>query len=435
MAGSDSNLEVSPHNSIEKASAKGAGVSVSEGGKMKRRRRKSWQGGSIFPRPSGFTIVYRKPDGKQKWEGGFRTKALAQDRLNEVLGQIKDKKFLEPKEKLFSAWCDEWLESKKRQLKPSTWGSYYSAVTRWLKPEFGNSYVGDITRPAVVLFFRGLAAEKSRYGKRRLTHKFIKNLHTLLHAIFDAAMEEELTATNPAHMLEKIISQLGEDSSERVVPRREEVVKTFENLGATYQVLFATGAVTGLRRGELLGLRWSDLNLETGMLSVSHNLQRVKKVRLTEDAHKGVERIGSTGLALVKPKSKKSVRDVEIPPKLAAMLRELRRRQTGDSAFVFRDEIGRPLDPDAIYDVLHAAQDRAEVRPFGLHGLRHLYCSLLQESGASLKHAQERMGHASAATTMEIYTHSVTDEGRKYAERVEAEFPFVGNLLLEEAVR
>jgi integrase len=141
-----------------------------------------------------------------------------------------------------------------------------------------------------------------------------------------------------------------------------------------------------------------------------------------------VERIGSTGLALVNPKSKKSRRVVEIPPKLTVLLKELRRKQDG-GRFVFQDELGRPLDPDGLYDVLHEAQSAAGVRRFGLHALRHLYCSLLQESGASVKHAQMKMGHASPLTTLNVYTHTVTDEGRKYAERVEAAFPFASGLL------
>ena len=91
----------------------------------------------------------------------------------------------------------------------------------------------------------------------------------------------------------------------------------------------------------------------------------------------------------------------------------------------------RPLDPDGLYDVLHQAQAAAGVRGFGMHALRHLYCSLLQDSGASLKHAQERMGHASPLTTLLIYTHVVSEEGRKYAEKVEAAFPFVSGLLVE----
>jgi len=79
------------------------------------------------------------------------------------------------------------------------------------------------------------------------------------------------------------------------------------------------------------------------------------------------------------------------------------------------------------------AQGKAEVKEFGLHGLRHLYSSLLGESGAPVKHAQQRLGHASATTTLEIYTHSLTEDGQKYAKRVEDAFPFVSNLLAEEA--
>lgn len=112
------------------------------------------------------------------------------------------------------------------------------------------------------------------------------------------------------------------------------------------------------------------------------------------------------------------------------LLGELRRKQDG-GRFVFQDELGRPLDPDGLYDVLHQAQTAAGVRTFGLHALRHLYCSLLQQSGASFKHAQEWMGHASPLTTLNVYTHTVTDEGRKYAEKVEAAFPFVSGALVE----
>ena len=97
--------------------------------------------------------------------------------------------------------------------------------------------------------------------------------------------------------------------------------------------------------------------------------------------------------------------------------------QNGLASFVFQDELGRPLDPDALGDVLHAAQDKAGVERFGLHGLRHLYCSLLQTSGATIKHAQERLGHASPTTTLNVYTHTVNDEGRKFAEKVKAAFP------------
>jgi hypothetical protein len=144
-----------------------------------------------------------------------------------------------------------------------------------------------------------------------------------------------------------------------------------------------------------------------------------------------VERIGDSQLALVKPKSKKSKRHVEVDARLLAALKGEREHSTG--VFVFERETGGPLDPDSVYDVLHAAQDAAGVRRFGLHGLRHLYNSLLLESGANIMFAQQKMGHASALTTLDTYGHIVTDQGRECAEKIAANFDFVRDLLVNSA--
>jgi integrase len=126
--------------------------------------------------------------------------------------------------------------------------------------------------------------------------------------------------------------------------------------------------------------------------------QRISKALLSEGQCRGVERIENTGLALLGLKSKRSRRTDEMPARLARLLVELRQKQiAGDSKFVFQDELGRPLDPDFVYSVLHTAQDAAEVERFGLHGLRHLYCSLLVNSGAQVQGcsatARARVGH------------------------------------------
>ncbi len=216
------------------------------------------------------------------------------------------------------------------------------------------------------------------------------------------------------------------------MPTTEEVVKTFAQLPPTYQALLATGAVTGFRRAELLGLYWDDVDWLNGSLRIRRTLQRIPKKLLAGGGFRKVERIGETGLAMVTPKSRKARRSVEMPPKIAALLTALRDREKGSaSPFVFQNEIGAPLDPDGVYDVLHGAQDRAGARRFGLHGLRHLYCSLLVANNADVKFAQERLGHASALTTLNIYTHAMTERGHEYAAAVEAAFPFVSNLLAE----
>jgi len=257
----------------------------------------------------------------------------------------------------------------------------------------------------------------------------VKNVVLLLQVIFNDALDAEEIGANPAQRI-KILVQ----GTERYMPPARDVVLTFGKLPGVYQVLLAMGAVTGLRRAELLGLKWENVDLINGSLKVERTLQRVKKSLLSEGRFHSVEQIASSGLALVTPKSKKARRMVEVPPRLVELLAALKamQRDSKDS-FVFQDELGRPIDPDAIYDVLKDAQGKAEVKEFGLHGLRHLYSSLLGESGAPVKHAQQRLGHASATTTLEIYTHSLTEDGQKYAKRVEDAFPFVSNLLAEEA--
>jgi len=264
--------------------------------------------------------------------------------------------------------------------------------------------------------------------------KFVRNVHALMHKTFEDAIPDYLAA-NPAHKIE-----LPEPSGETVdlgepdkrIPKLDDVVRVIAKLQPTYQVLVWTGAVTSLRRGELLGLFWNDIDFVRCTIQVRRSLQRISKTVLSEGQFRGVERIENSGLALLGLKSKRAKRTIEMPTRLAKLLMELHKTQKGsDQRFVFQDELGRPLDPDFGYSVLHKAQDGVKVERFGLHGLRHLYASILIGSGVQVKDAQARLGHASATTTLDIYAHAISDDGRKFSAAVEAAFSSVSNLLAE----
>lgn len=395
---------------------------------VRRRRERRGQRGSIVRRNGSpaYTIIHRAPDGKQKWEGGFATKEDAQTQLDTVLGSIRKNTYVEAKKILFKEFCDDWMEKAKPILKPKTWASYKSSLKNWITPEFGTWPICDINRAAVKCFKDKLLANAD------LSRKFIKNVLILLHRLFEEAIDREYIAANPARKLQHDLEDDNPDSAGVIVPTPEEVVNTFAALPPTHQVLLATAAITGFRRAELLGLFWDDVDWLNEAIRVRRTLQRIPKKLLAAGAFRRVERIGETGLALVTPKSKKAHRSVEMPEKLAKLLHSLRGLQNGsDSPFVFQTEIGAPLDPDGVYEVLHTAQQSAKARRFGLHGLRHLYSSLLVANKADVKFAQERLGHASASTTLNIYTHAINDRGREFAAAVEAAFPFVSNLLAE----
>ena len=230
-----------------------------------RRRKKHRQGGSILKMGNTYTIIFRNPDGKQKWQRGFPTKGAARDALTAKIREISENKYREIRPILFKDFADRWLEARKGQIKPSTWASYRSALKLWITPQFGTWELSCVTRRDICAFRDELLAEG-------LSGKFIKNVFLLLQVMFNDALDAEEINANPAQRV-KIASQ----SSERYMPPARDVVLTFGKLPEVYQVLLATGAVTGLRRAELLGLKWSNVDLERCLLRVEVTLQRVKK--------------------------------------------------------------------------------------------------------------------------------------------------------------
>jgi site-specific recombinase XerD len=119
-----------------------------------------------------------------------------------------------------------------------------------------------------------------------------------------------------------------------------------------------------------------------------------------------------------------------MPPELENLLRQLRAISSEASPYVFQNGACGPLELDEIVDELHAAQDRAGVKRFGLHGVRHFFASALHQAGASLAQARDQLGHSTIDMT-DHYTH-VLDSGREYAEIVGRDFSSVITLLAEQ---
>lgn len=243
--------------------------------KPPRRGRRRGQQGSLFKRGDSWTIVYRKPDGKQKWEGGFAKKEEATARLGVVLGSIREHRYIEPQTILFRQFCDNRMEQAKHVLKPKTCSWYQSALKKWITPQFGDWPICDISRAAVKSFVDSLLSNP------KLGRKFVKNTTILLHRLFEEAIDRELIAANPARKI-KIPSGNVEDCKNSV-PTGEEIAKALTNLPLVYQYLIIASdliiasAVTGARRGELLGLRWDDIDFVRGVINVRRTLQRVPR--------------------------------------------------------------------------------------------------------------------------------------------------------------
>jgi integrase len=388
--------------------------------KRKRRRVRS-QRGSIVRRGRSWIAVFRTREGKQKWQT-FHSKAEATSCLNDVLKLVREDKYTDAQPELFSVYAARWLARRAVTVKPNTHRTYATVFKKYLVPEFGDQEMRDITREQVREFTH------SQLALGKLTGKSIRIMLVLLHDLFDSAVDDKVAQTNPAHRLNV---DLPDDSTARYVPEPEDVSATFAELdkNPAVQIFLALITLTGLRRGEVLGLWWSDIDWHKGTIRVERSLTRANKDKCS--SFRNIEWHYSTTLAVVPPKSKTSRRTVNMPAQLEELLKQLRAITRNDSKFVFQQNAeGAPMDPDLIYDVLQDAQARAGVKRFGFHGLRHLYASRLQEAGASPAHTRDRLGHSTIEMTNR-YTHDVTD-GRVFSDAVARVFPFVVSNLLAE---
>lgn len=390
--------------------------------KRKRRRVRS-QRGSIVRRGNSWMAVYRTKEGRQKWVT-FHSRSEATRHLTDNIKLISDDKFVDAKPELFSVYAERWLARFARRVKPSTYSTYRSIFHRWLTPKFGDVEMRDIRREDVRAFVHGLIEKGDLAGKS------IDFVRGRLKELFDSAIEDQVASTNPAYRLKV---KLPDDSTERQAPPRGDVDRTWAQLDhhPVAQAVLACGAMTGMRIGEMLGLFWDDLDFRRATIRVERTLTRANR-KTHEGVFCKIEWVWSETLALVPPKTKKGKRVIAMPEPLAGILRRVHAcAPNAESPYLFQDgPDGGPVHPKKIRAALAEAQDRAGVKRFTPHALRHLYESELIEAGASPVGVRDSMGHASLHM-MNRYAHAVGD-GRAHAASVAGVFQFPVRKLLEE---
>ena len=282
---------------------------------------------------------------------------------------------------------------KNRQIKPSTIYSYRSMLDNFILPEFGKMQVAQI-RPADITNFLGKAENRGASTKYRL------NLYSLLKVMFEVAVEYELVTVSPVR---RKLHRPQYKARKKPALTAEEIRQVLENIPDEYKALFITIALTGQRIGELLALRWTDVDFTTQKLSIRSNLWRG---------------------TFVKPKTDASERTLPLPTILRDILLDHRQksRYTDTSDFIFCKRDGGPCDPDhlrnrVLYPALSATGINRASRSHGFHLFRHSAGSIVHSITRDLKQAQELLGHAHVSTTSDIYVH-LDDEVAK--ETVEA---------------
>ncbi len=304
---------------------------------------------------------------------------------------------------------DRWLPAlAAEELTPSTVESYKLRVKR-IVPHLGDVPLQKLNRNDVARMAARLAEDKSKHTGKPLSAESRRGVLVALHRALGDAVSAGLLRTNPT------------DGVKRPKVRRQEMhTWTREELAAFLRVtqedrlgpLWHVLALTGLRRGEALGLRWSDVDLEGGRLSVQR--QRVLK-----------------GYEVEERQTKRAKgRPVSIDAGTVEALRRQSQQQLDDAAewkdawlgdgHVFTREDGEPWHPDRIRVLFGRAVKAAPVPRVRMHDLRHTWATLALRAGVHPKVVQERLGHANISITMDTYSHVLPDMQESAAELVAA---------------
>lgn len=307
-------------------------------------------------------------------------------------------------------WLDLCLEVyMKNSLKQSTYLSYESYIRVHLKPALGNVQLRDLS-PRLLQEYYNYKAETER-----LSPKTIININLFLHKALSYAVTEGYIVSNPAA---SINLSRGNKPQIEILTRDEQAKLIRASYQHRYGVFIRLVLFTGLRLGELLGLRWEDLDIQSNLLHIRRTLNRLNKVK--KPTIPGENR---TEIVIQPPKSQNSIRSVPLLPAVMQDLLNWRNVQRSDQAIageqyqdsgmIVTNPFGGFIEPRTFKDQYNQILTLAGLRHFTFHALRHTFASRAMEQGMEAKTLSVLLGHASVSFTMDTYAHVLTDYKRE----------------------
>jgi integrase len=323
------------------------------------------------------------------------TKKDANIKKGELERKIQQGAYVPPKSMpLFSEVADSWLASKEPNIRHTTYEQYKGHLDNYLKPFFEKSKINQISFDAIEQF-------KADHLKKGITSPTLGKYLTTLGAVLKYAVRMRYIDFNPAAEVEKPKRTSSEEQKEIVVLSPEQIQALFDNArDLKDKVMFVTAVLTGMRQGEILGLKWSDIDWSDSQINVRRTYNHGR---------------------FYEPKSKASKRKIDLAPQLVKALKEwkLASHFKTEDDLVFPNPEGKPQNHTRMLrKSFHPAVVRAKLPRFRFHDLRHTYASIQIKQGENLKYIQAQLGHSSIQMTMDVYGHLMDTVNREAATRL-----------------
>ncbi|MCU0267315.1 MAG: site-specific integrase [Acidimicrobiales bacterium] len=338
---------------------------------------------------------------RRTWHPVGTKRREAEQALAELLEQKRTETYVEPRKLTVAQYLvDEWLPVAKHELRLSTFDSYQRNTRLHVVPGIGRIGLQRLRPLDLTKFYAQLLATGRRDGKGGLSPKTVQNIHQMIRKALEDAVQHNYVVRNVAAAAK--VPKAGKAATDEMHVWTGEELRSFlsANRDCVHWSAWYLAANTGMRRGEILGLRWRDVDLDAARISVRQAIINVAYKVHRSDV-----------------KTQRSQRVVDINSRTVAVLR----RQLGvvqgyraalgdtyqDHDLVFAKPDGSPVHPDTFSKAFDRRVAKTSVPVIRLHDLRHTHATLLLLAGVPPKVVSERLGHATVAFTMQVYAHVI----------------------------
>ena len=370
-------------------------------------------------RSNGEGNIRKRKDGR--WEGRYtagrdpvtgkqifknvlgKTQAEVKEKLQKALAQAKKVDFAKTGKYTVTMWMNEWFENvAKIKVRPSSHQTYRGYIDHHIAPNIGNIPLEKLTTMDLQKLYRKLL-NKGRVDRieakdqpKGLSAKTVRNINQVISSAMDFAVAQKIIPENPckAVALPKV-----EHKEMQTIPAEQLQVFLQEAKATGVYEMYYIELATGLRRGELLGLKWTDIDWKNCIIKVRRQVARVD------------------GQIVEAPlKTKNSYRTVTISQQAIEVLKQ-QKEKTHDE-YVFPSPTGGPISPDSVNNMLKRVLARAGIPKVRFHDLRHTFATIALQNGVDIKTVSGMLGHFSAGFTLDTYAHVTTAAQKEAADTI-----------------
>ena len=371
-------------------------------------------------RPSGDGMVRKRDDGR--WEGRIvvghknngepiyryvlaKTQSELTQKLHDKIEMYRDADLSEDCNMTLGEWLDKWInEFIIFSVRPSTITSYQALIENQIKPYLEKRPLSTLTTNEIQKFYNTLKKQGRVHPDRihgtELADSMIRKTHMVLHEALGMAVQQRLLINNPTigTTIPKNNYKDKQILNNEQLNRFMEIIKNDER----WYDFFYTEITTGLRKGEICGLRWEDFDEQDGKLKIQRSVGRIKD---------GVLPVGET-------KTETGTREILLPPSTVELLRKRKGNAISDWIFPNWHNPEEPMNPQSAYTRLKVLLKKAELPLIRFHDLRHTFATHAIAGGVDAKTLSGILGHTNASFTLDTYTHVTTDMQKNAAKIV-----------------